>query len=77
MPFDLSQPKGTELIMTDADISGQNRFWVNRATFLRVNFHDNAEWAGGLGSSSNGGLLTVCDVTLYTTFDVNFLGRCM
>ena len=46
--------------MQDVDVSGQHRFWVSKATFLRVNFHDNSGWTGGQGGeASNGGLLTV------------------
>ena len=48
-----SQPAGTELIMQDVDVSGQHRFWVSKATFLRVNFHDNSGWTGGQGTVSS------------------------
>ena len=45
--------------MQDVDVSGQSRFWVNKATFLRVNFHDNVGLTGYNRDPSNGGLLTV------------------
>lgn len=60
VPFDLSQPAGTSLVMRDVDISGVHRMWVKKASFVRVDFHDNAGWVGGLGGvANNGGLLTV------------------
>eukprot|EP01043_Picozoa_sp_COSAG02_P061859 COSAG02_NODE_8398_length_2585_cov_9.777957_2_plen_321_part_00 len=60
VPFDLSQPKGTLLMMQDVVISGAHRMWVSEASFVRVTFRDNAGWSGGMGGvASNGGLLTV------------------